>query len=323
MKKFAIFCFVLSAFLTTWQTAAAEPEDFVPAQSPVLCRVDAPKLFAIPELRELIGSASHDGQKALSVIEYFEKNYNITPETLFAGQVWAAKTGAADTDAALYIKTALKEAKLAEIFADKAKNSKNFAFNATTLAGEKVYTIAPANAAKEKQPPLVIVYLAEDVILFMPLTTTSAMNLTASRQGGKNPLLKLIDRGKLAAVYAKMDGEKEKIKVFDLQADVKNPVKRDLTLLLDLTCKDKEYALQMAMQMQFMVPGVLGMLFGNDPLLVSSLINGFRVKPSGKKVSIRLSLSKSDQNKLIKYFADPNNRQALINNPAIGPAAGN
>ncbi|MBR2357181.1 MAG: hypothetical protein IKA65_04060 [Lentisphaeria bacterium] len=323
MKKFAFFGFVLLAFLASWRSTAAEPEDFVPAQSPVLCRVDARKLLAIPELRELISSASQDGKKALSVVEYFEKNYNITPETVFAGQVWAAKTGAADTDAALYIKTALKEAKLAEIFADKAKNSKNFAFNATTLAGEKVYTIAPVNAAKEKQPPLAIVYLAEDVILFTPLTTTSAMTLTASRQGGKNPLLKLIDRRKLAAVYAQMDGEKEKIRVFDLQADVKDPVKRDLTLFLNLTCKDKEYALQTAMQMQFMVPGALGMLFGNDPLLVSSLVNGFRVKPDGKKIVIRWALSKSDQTKLIKYFADPNNRQTLINTSGIGPAVEN
>ncbi len=320
MKKFAAVCLIITTVLTTWILPAAEPEDFIPDQSPVLFRVNAKQMLAIPDLRELISTASNDGKKAVSVIEFFEKNYNIKPETVLSGQVWGTKTGSADHDAALYVKTELKENKLAEIFAGQAEKSENFIFNTTTLAGEKIYTIAPQKKIKGEQTTLAIVYLAEDVLLLMPLTPSSAGTLIASRQGGKNPLLKSINRQVLLAVFARMDGEKEKIRLFDLQADIKNPVKRDLNLLLKLTCKSSEYALQLAMQTQFIVPGILGMLFSNDPVLTSSLVGGFKVKPDGKRVEIKFALSKSDQDKLIKYFSDPNNRQALIENSGVGPA---
>lgn len=314
MKKITL-CFVFSLLLAVCGKAA-EPENFVPSQSKQIVRMNANSIISMPHLKNMLNMADEKCRKVFLLLDELKK-HGIEPATFFAGELWAAKTGAEDNDGVILIKTALPETKFAEFFKSQKAANRNVELAITTLAGKTIYTgrysqVYQAAGAE----PFFAVYLAGDVIALMPLTDRSGLLLTELQQGGNNPLINVIDRKSLAALLTHAQNKKEKIRSINGKLDLTGPEKRDIAVEAVLTCKNAKTALRKAMEMQFIIPTFSGLFFGNDPQLMEELSTVMQIVPVKEQITLKLNLSKTLQDRIVQYLANPANIPSLnINSP--------
>ena len=326
LKKFIEVLSFLLLILTVLPVNAAEPENFIPAASPVVMRFAANRAINLPWLKELAKN-NKAVKKFNTDLDKLKAQYNITPQEVFSGDVWAAQTGKnaqTGNDFACYMKTALTQERFDGFVRQNASDSKDFTCKNAVIANTQVYIIEPVSKEEHKT---VVAYLADDVICFMPLTEKSGTVLAESQKGIKNPLVDQIDRKTLFALSGdarKMDipAKKSKLRTLKATADLTGAAQRDLQIKADLKCKNASTAMQLSMQMQFMYPGLVGMLFGKDQKLMESLIDALQVSVDKETVAVQFDLDAAQQQKIAVYMSNPANRPQ-INNNAVGPQVKN
>ena len=306
MKKFILGFAVLFLTIQMW-LPAAEPEDFIPAGCSQLVRANANTIVKQEWLKKWLDMANEKFRETFLVLDELKKS-GIEPAMVFAGDLWAVKLGKADKASVILVKTALPETKFAEFFkAQKAKN-KNVDLSISTLAGQPAYICKYAqsyNAATAE--PFAVFYLAEDVIGIMPLTDESGIQLTALKQGGNNALVKQIDRKSFCAIISIASAKKAKFRSLTAKINLTGPQQRDVKADGVLVCKNAKTAMRRAMEMQFMLPTFIGLLFGNDPKLQESLAGAFSAVPYQEKIVLNIDLPQTLQEQIASYLADPKN----------------
>ena len=294
----------------------AEPENFIPPQSPQLLRANANSIIRMEHFQQLLKQTDEKCRKVFLLLDEMKK-HNIEPAVFFAGEMWAAKTGSDDKNWVVLVKTALPEAKFAEFFKAQKASNKDVELEISTLAGKTIYT---GKYSKSYQAtgaePFFVVYMAEDVIAFMPLRDDSGIQLAALQQGGGNPLARTIDRKSLAALAANALKKKDKLRSIRGKLDMVGAEKLDICAEAVLTYKSASVALRKAMEMQFIIPTVAGLLFGNDQKLMEEITAVLQIVPAGEKIGLKLNITKALQDKIAGYLANPANMPELnFNSP--------
>lgn len=326
LKKFIKVLSLLLFVLTILPLRAAEPENFIPAKSPVIMRFAASRAINLPWLKE-VAKNNKALKKINADLDKLKAQYNVEPQDIFAGDVWAAQIGKnaqSGDDFACYAKTALTREKFTGLIRQNSQNSKKFTCKSAVMANLQVYIIEPA---KKEERKTVVAYLADDVVCFMPLTQKVETVLAESQKGIKNPLVDKIDRKTLFALNSdarKLDipAKKSKLRTLNATADLIGAEQRDLQIKADLKCKNASTAMQLSMQIQFMYPGFVGMFFGKDQKLMESLIDALQVSVNEETVSTQFDLNADRQQAIVKYMSNPANRPKFNNN-AVGPQVKN
>ncbi len=310
LKKI-ILGFITSLLTVLTLLNAAEPENFIPDQSQQLMRLNANSIVKMPWLKKWLNMADEKCRETFLVLDELQKS-GIAPTMVFAGELWAAKIGKSDKAGVILIKTALPEAKFAEFFKEQQNKNKNVDLSITTLAGQTVYIgkYAPGYKASSAEP-FAVFYLAADVLGIMPFTDESGILLTALKQGGNNVWVKNIDKKSLCAIIFNDSNRKAKIRSTTARINLAGPQQKDIEAEAVLICKNAKTAMRKAMEMQFIVPSFAGLLFGNDQKLLESLTAGFSAVPYQEKITIKINLPETLQNKIAGYLADPANVSKL------------
>ena len=297
MKKFAHI--VLMLLTAVWTAAASEPENFIPRQAPGVIRADVNRMLTSPELKSAIDS-SREIKNILEKVENMlqsSTDKKIKLSDLFSSQLWFAQTGRKLENFTAYSKTAVPEKEL------HAAVSKNPNCRIVDAAGKK------AVVYEQQSEKLVLVYLAEDVMMISRMTSRLPQEITASLQGGGNPLLSQVNRNTLAAGavdMAKASGKrKPKVKFINAQLDADKAM--NLAAQVSVRCKNSQEALKMAMQIQFAAPAAFGMYFSNDEKLAAALSEGLQVVPQDDAVIINYDLKFADFKKAVKYMSQSEN----------------
>ena len=313
MKKIVL---LFTFLLTIFTVVAAEPENFIPAQAPQVVRLNANRAVRMPWLKDLLSSADEKCREITLLLDELKK-HGIESTTLFAGELWITRTAASDQAYAVLVKTALPEAKFAEFFNTQKNKNKNVELNVSTLAGHTIYISKYAPAYKAASGvPVFAVYLAKDVLAFMPLTDEANLQLTALKQGGGNKLSAALDRKSLCAFAGRAVLRKEKIRSIEAQFELSGQDQRNINFDATLVCKNAKTAMRKAMEFQFIIPSFGGLLFGNDEKLIREITDSLQIVPVNEKIVIKFSLDKSMQEKIIKYLSNPAN-VTQIDIPAV------
>ena len=301
MKKIAyIFVLLTAAVLTV---AGVEVEKFIPRQAPGIARIDINRMLTSPELKTVI--EKNDKLKPLldQVCEMFKDptGQTVKSSDIFSGQLWIAQTGSSSREVTIYSQTAVKEADL------QAAASRNPGCKTVNAADRKAYVYTRSGEA------VAIVYLAEDVLLISRLSERLVQEITASLQGGGNPLLANIDRKDLVAVAADVAAatgkRKPKVKFVNGKLNLNKGL--DLNCDLQLHCRNSKEALKQAMQIQFAVPGFIGMLFSKDEKLATTLSEGLQIIPQENVLNLNFAVKKDTLQQLVTYMSKPENRPVL------------
>ena len=294
-----------------WYAAAAEPENFIPKQAPGVIRININRMLTSPELKEILDN-NKEIKKLVDAVNDMLKNASgskLKLSDIFSSQLWIAQTGKKQKDVTAYCKTALPEKVL------QTAVSKNPACKVVDAAGKKAFVYERAGKN------LVVLYLADDVLMLSCLSDRLPQEVTASLQGGGNPLLSTIDRQMLAAGAVDMAAvtgqRKPKIRFISGKLDFNKAL--DLTSQVILHCKSSQEALKMAMQIQFAAPGFIGMFFSKDENLAAALAEGLQVTPQNDAIIIDYSLKYTDFQKAVKYMSKAENRPLLPENKGVGP----
>ena len=316
MKKIPLF-FILSVLFVNL-LSAAEPENFIPSQSTAIFRFNAKMLINNFLTQDPTGLASQ-AEEIRSNIDKFKEVTNIDPMKLLTGQVWGATVG---SDALIYAKTGISEAEFANLFNVAASSNKNaeYKLSTTTVGNKKAFVATKIQGGKER--PVMISYLAEDVVFIAPLQNNTPLYVAASLQGGKNPLAAKIDRQALAAMAADLtkDSGNTNLPQMDMIfAKLNFSKNQDIHLLADMICKNEKIANQLSFQIQMMLPGLIGMMFGQEPELAEALVKGLSVTQQDKTVHAEYKISGENLQKAAIYMAKHSSQNAMPENEGIGP----
>ena len=289
-----------AALLMGMMLPAAEPEQFVPANSFVVTRLNAQMLMDLPLVKSNIDKAKQSAGSDLKKLQAL----GIEPEDFIAGEVW----GASELESSaffLLIKTRIKENQFKTMLTELTGKNPGAEFNTLEIDGQKVYTVKFANQEKFENKTSAAAYLADDVILLSENTPNLAQVIRAAKAGGKNPLKEKLNRQVLLAVLgdASVLGN-DQFSMVDMQLDLIGANKNILTLAGEVTCKDVNLAQQSAMQMQFILQGIVGMIFGKDPQLSQALLQNMQIVPADKNLKFKYQLDVAVLEKVVKYLED-------------------
>ena len=149
-----------AALLMGMMLPAAEPEQFVPANSFVVTRLNAQMLMDLPLVKSNIDKAKQSAGSDLKKLQ----TLGIEPEDFIAGEVW----GASELESSaffLLIKTRIKENQFKTMLTELTGKNPGAEFNTLEIDGQKVYTVKFANQEKFENKTSAAAYLADDVIL--------------------------------------------------------------------------------------------------------------------------------------------------------------
>lgn len=309
MKKIFL---IFACLLTFKAITAAEPESYIPAHSLQIVRVNVNRLVQMPRLMNILKAADEKCRESFLLLDELKK-HGIEPTTFFAGDLWSAKIGSDDKAYIILVKTALPEAKFSEFFNAQKEHNKNVDLKVSTLAGKRVYCAKYAEScnAVAAGSTLMAFYPAEDVIAFMPLLDESEVLLNALNQGSGNGLVNAVDRKGLAAMAVKNIKRREKIRSINAKVNIAGSEQQDITAEIVLGCKNAKTAMRKGMEMQFIIPGFAGLLFGNDRKLMEELLGCLQILPVNEKIVIKVILGKSVQDKIAVYFSNTANIPVL------------
>ena len=309
LKKFIQITLLLTAAVAA--AVGAEPERFIPRQSPAIVRIDLNRMVSSPALKTVM--KQHTLKSQLDQVSEMFKDPTgkaIKPGDIFSSQLWIAQTGSNSKEVTLYSQTAVPEAVLQSLI------SRNPACKTVDAAGRKayVYTRAGETAA--------IVYLAEDVLLISRLSKRLVQEITASLQGGGNPLLASIDRQELIAGAVDLAAAtgKRKPKIRFISGKINLTQTQDLSGEVQLHCRNSKEALKQAMKIQFAVPGFIGMFFCKDEKLATALSESLQIMPQENVISINCDLKSDTIQKAAAYISNPANLPRLPVNQGVGKA---
>ena len=305
MKEFFLKCTALLLLFAAVTILAAEPESFIPADSPLIMRFNANKLVQMPWWKD--AAKQNKSLKKIAVeLDRIKAESNIVPADIFAGDMWAAQVG--KEDFITLIKTNITKSRFIQLLEqEKARKGRKAAYKSSVVGGLTVYILGKSGEEAA------LIYVAEDVMLIFKAELVSEALIASVLDKKANPLLKSIDRKALFALYGdakKMQLPAKKSKVLRLAAtaELEGASQRDLRINGKLVCRNEKIAMQLAMQAQFMYPGVVGMLFGKDEALSSSLFNSLQIVPEKNVITGVFTLSGDQQLKIVKYMSNPANR---------------
>ena len=310
LKKIAhIIVLLMTAVLTV---AGAEPEKFIPSQTPALVRIDMNRMVSSPALNTAI--EQHDTLKSRldQVSEMFKDSTGkkIRSSDIFSSQLWIAQTGSNSREVTLYSQTAVPEADL------QALARRNSTCKIANAAGRKVYVSTQSGNS------VAVTYLAEDVLMISRWSEHLAQEITASLQSGGNPLLANIDRKDLVAFAADMTAAtgKRKPKIKFICGKMNLTKTQDLSGVVQLHCKNSKEAMKQAMKVQFVVPGFIGMFFSKDEKLAAALSESLQIMPQENVITITCDLKSDTIQALTAYISNPENLPRLPANRKVGNA---
>ena len=296
---------------------AADPESFIPEKASIIARFDAKRMLQDIQNRSEMDKAqiSADFKKFMSE---FQAMVGVPLTDVFASDVWAAGIDEFQ-GSALYAKTPVTEAKMAELTQMACNNNDDIEYSEAAVGGKKVYIVT----CKEKEQAMAMVYVASDVVLFTTYDSDTAAVLSASAAGGKNPLLEKINRQTLiaAVVNVKELGVPDlgNVNYAKFTFDCVGAEKKDIFIQLDLECQDKTTARNMAMQAQMAVPSLICMPFGDNEELAMAMASGFKVKANDNTVIATYSLPEPLMIKAVTYLTDPAKRQEFNPQDSVNP----
>ena len=307
MKK--LFTLVLLAFAgLVLPLTAADPAAFVPDKTMLLCFMDGVRLNNLPWIKEAIlkdADLSAKNKKA----EALWARFQLTDKDLCSGAIYLAFTP--DENLFAYFKTNVPEAKvkpLAKAISDELLDKdQKFTAAEKVVNGKKFYIFSESGDKGDKL--FALTYLASDVVMVLDADEVEKTAVGS----GKNPLLAKLDRTQLAAlVYdsAAAGGKEENPEILggDLTLDLTGKAQKDLTIVSNLIFPDEQKAKETAQQVQLMLPGVAGMIFGKDPELAGDVMKGLQVTtPDKTKLNVRFALSEKTLDAISKYLETPEN----------------
>ena len=306
----------MGSLLITATVLAADPATFIPERSSQVVRLNVNRITQLPWMINLLQTVDDKCREFASLLDELKKS-DIQPATFFAGDLWSAKIGNDDKSFVILIKTTLPESRFAEFFNAQKKHNKKVDLSVSTLAGKTVYSIKYAPAYKAAgEVPVVVTYLAADVIALMPLNEARSILTAAMQTGNGNNLVKDIDRKKLCAILVNAVNRKKKVRSINAWIDLTGSEQRDIVFNAAISFKNAKTAMRKAFEMQFIVPSFAGLLFGNDQKLMEEITSPLQIVPNQEKVMLKFILTQSVQEKIAAYFANPANVPALNINPA-------
>ena len=326
MKK--IFCAVFLLFLLFNAAFSAEPENFIPAQAQGIIRADVSGLFAKPWAKKILLDANNNPDFAAGMAK-IKGILGMEPQEVIFGNVYIAVSDPdVQSNGIILANTRMTEANFAALF-NAAAADKSCKFTRAIVNNKTIYTVTPLKKGQEQlQDAISMLYLAGDVIL---LGKAAAVNETLLQMLGNgnqaaNPLLKQINRTALVAVIidvASLSGSSDQCQLLTGTLDTRGNTLESLQLelLMQGIFKDKAASKQLAMQLQLMFPGLVGMIFGKDENLAMELAMALKVKPKKELLNVKYSISYATLKKIEKYLADPANRAGFGSAQSVGPAA--
>lgn len=324
MKK--IFAVVLLGLLCcgTAVLRAAEPEQFIPATAPAIVRINVGDLLAKPWMKNVLAKAEANEKFAQEAAE-LQKAFGVPWHKLIVGNAWITMPdGNFDqkNGSVFLFKTPVAEAKLAQSL-NAAQTDKKFVLSKKVLAGKTFYISTPVRRNQQKTAEAsALAYLAEDVVLLCKAAVLSDEFVQQFNGKSANALLKQIDRSAVAAMLIDVAAAAGN----DQCSQVKGVLKlagdkvENLSFELDLhgVFKDKNAASQLAMQIQLMFPGLVGLVFGNDDKLAMELAGALKVKTEKEEMFVSYRISYNTLLRIEKYLANPANRPASGRNQSVG-----
>jgi len=228
------------------------------------------------------------------------------------------------------IKTSLSEAKFVEILKKAAADRPNL-YTTRKLNGKTVYVmneklLQESNKSLKDSGTPALTFIAADIaIVSEDKVLDSVINSIKGNTATVNTLMKkstsvnhdaLIwlvfnnkDAGKTQQPGQRpdmMDG----ITGVGLSLDFTGAKKRDLGLDAMVSCRDKNAAAGLSMQLQGLIMMGSAMAFKDNPQLGGEIGQAIKIKPNGKSVSIKISVPETLGTKLQKYIENKKSRKS-------------
>lgn len=325
MKHWSEFCICFLLLLFGINAIGNEPENFIPGQSPVVMRVDAQRFLSLPAVSRIC-EQDENARKVNRDIENIRRFLNIDPKDFLSGDVWCAMVGKEPDQVVFLIKTKMPESDFARIYNMGSQyRSNDVNLSKSRIAEQLIYIASPKkdNPTEVADDAVAFSYLDTDVIVCGALKNFSGQLFELCRQGGKNPLLAQIDRKALLAVQAdlsRLQGVQDMAQINQLNGalDLTGTENQDLLIQLKLDCANKEVVQQLSMQLQFLAPSLIGMIFGRDENLAMAMASALKVQPQDKALSMIYRINLKTVEKAVAYLADPANRSGLTEDQDAG-----
>ena len=283
-----------------WTVFAAEPEDFLPADAPVIFRVNSNQVFN--RLKDVLQNADHPVAAELT------SKFNIDVCDFFSGQVWGAVYPEKPKSTQIFIKTKLAEKSFVRSLDAASKNGQAPAIQIVKHKNRNIYIVCSNSAEK-----FAFCYLTDDVIM---VSSYGQLDIAAPA-GKRNELIKKINKDSTLALCIDMTGtpgnKKLNVQSVDMLIDLQGAAgSEEIVLHIAAQCRNRKTASQLAGMYQFALPMLVSTLLINDPELARRQAAAIKVGSKDNQMSVDYRLDRESLKNIIKYFSDPNNSKLIF-----------
>ena len=300
MKIFFQKLIVMVLAFAAFTVLAAEPEDFLPADAPIIFRVNCNQVFN--RLKDALQNADHPVAVELT------SQFNIDVCDFFSGQAWGAVYPKKPKSTQIFIKTKLSEKSFAQALAAASKNGQAPAIQIVKHKNRNIYVVYSNSAEK-----FAFCYLADDVIM----VCSYGQHDIAAPAGKRNELISKINKDSTLALCIDMTGtpgnKKFNVQSVNMLIDLQGAAgSEEIALHIAAQCQDRKTASQLAGMYQFALPMLVSTLLINDPELARRQAAAIKVDCRDNQMSVDYRLDMESLKNIIKYFSDPNNSKLIF-----------